>query len=90
MESLEKVIVSRWKVAGVLTLFLVALYFGFIGLVAFNKEFMAQLIVEGLSTGIVLGVLVIFSAWFLTFLYVRWANEKYDAAVKAAKARGDK
>lgn len=54
------------------------IYFGFILLIAFNKPLLGSLILPGLSLGILLGALVIVCAWILIFLYVRWANTKYD------------
>ena len=42
---------------------------------------MGKLITRGLSVGILLGVLVIIGSWLLTWVYVRWANTHYDAAV---------
>ncbi|MHC5599417.1 MAG: DUF485 domain-containing protein [Nostoc sp.] len=39
---------------------------------------MGSLVVPGLSLGILLGALVIVSAWVLIFIYVRWANSSYD------------
>ena len=35
----------------------------------------------GLSLGILLGALVIVSAWVLSFIYVRWANTHYDKII---------
>jgi uncharacterized membrane protein (DUF485 family) len=77
----------RWRVAAGLTLAMVAVYFGFILLVAFNPDLLARLVSEGLSLGIVLGALVIASAWVLTLLYVRWANTHYDPALAALRAQ---
>jgi uncharacterized membrane protein (DUF485 family) len=57
---------------------MVGIYFGFIGLIAWNKPLLGTLLVPGLSLGIALGALVIVSCWVLTWIYVRWANEKYD------------
>jgi uncharacterized membrane protein (DUF485 family) len=79
---------ARLKVAAVLTAAMVLAYFGFVGLVAFAKPAMGMLIVPGLSVGILLGAMVIVSAWVLTFLYVRWANGTYDARVAVAIDRG--
>ena len=79
---------NRVQVASVLTLCMVVAYFGFVSLVAFAKPFMAVTLVPGLSLGIVLGALVILAAWVLTFIYVRWANGRYDPAVRAALERG--
>ena len=71
----------RSRVAVVLTAAMMIIYFGFIILVAFRPELLATLIVPGLSLGILMGALVIVSAWLLTFIYVRWANTVYDAEV---------
>lgn len=71
----------RSRVAVVLTAAMMIIYFGFIVLVAFRPELLATLIVPGLSLGILMGALVIVSAWLLTFIYVRWANTVYDAEV---------
>lgn len=69
---------ARWRLAITLTAIVVVIYFGFILLIAFNKELMGRLITRGLSVGILLGVLVIISSWLTTWWYVRWANENYD------------
>ena len=47
----------------------------------------ARLVVPGLSLGILLGALVIVSAWVLIWIYVRWANTHYDAAIEALRGR---
>ena len=72
---------KRTRIATVLTLLMVIIYFGFIALVAFGKGFLASLLTPGLSWGILLGALVIVGAWVLTFVYVRWANTVYDEAI---------
>lgn len=65
-----------------LTTLMVVIYFGFIALVAFGRGFLAGLITDGLSVGILLGALVIVGAWILTYFYVRWANSVYDPAIE--------
>ena len=60
---------------------MIVLYFGFVTLIAFAKPLMGKLITRGLSIGILLGALVIVGSWLLTYIYVRWANNHYDAAV---------
>ncbi len=75
----------RWRIAIVLTLTMVAIYFGFILLVAFNKPFLGRLISPGLSVGVLFGALVIVLSWILTWVYVRWANTHYDAAIEAIR-----
>ena len=69
---------ARWRVALSLTVAMMAVYFGFILLVAFDKPLLGRLIVPGLSLGMLLGALVIVAAWVLTWVYVRWANTHYD------------
>ena len=70
---------ARWRIALSLTVAMMAVYFGCILLVAFDKPLLGSTIAPGLSLGIVLGVLVIVVAWVLTWVYVRWANTHYDS-----------
>ncbi len=76
---------KRWRVAAVLTIGMVGVYFGFIGLVAYQPALLAGLVQDGLSLGIVLGALVIVAAWVLTYVYVSWANRVYDPALAALR-----
>ena len=69
---------TRWRVALVLTTIMVIIYFGFVSLIAFDKPLLATHVTPGLTVGILLGVLVIVSTWLLTWVYVRWANTRYD------------
>jgi uncharacterized membrane protein (DUF485 family) len=62
-----------------LTAAMIALYFGFILLIAYAKPLLGRTIAPGLSLGILLGVLVIGGSWLVTWIYVRWANTHYDA-----------
>jgi len=84
-ERLRALGAARWRIAGTLTVAMMVLYFGFIGLIAFDKLFLARLVAPGLTLGILLGALVIVASWALTWVYVRWANAHYDAAVDALK-----
>lgn len=83
--ALAAVAATRWRVAIVLTVLMMAVYFGFILLVAFAKPLLGAQIVNGLSVGMLLGALVIVVAWVLTWVYVRWANRHYDAALEAMR-----
>jgi len=74
---------ARWRVAIALSLVVFALYFGFIFAVAFAKEAMAQESAPGLSLGILSGALVIVGAWITTWIYVAWANRRFDAKLSA-------
>ncbi len=77
---------QRWRFAALLTLCMVGVYFGFIGLVAFRPTLLATPLGDGLTLGIVLGALVIVAAWLLTWRYVSWANRVYDPALLALRA----
>ena len=74
---------ARWKIAGTLTAAMMLIYFGFIALIAYDKELLARSVTRGLTLGILLGALVIVASWVLTWVYVRWANAHYDTEVGA-------
>jgi len=76
---------TRWKLSITLTTIMTVVYVIFILLVAYNKPLLATVLMPGLSLGILLGVLLIFTAWGLIMIYVRWANGHYDTAVAAAR-----
>ena len=77
-EPLRTLAAARWRIALTLTTIMIVVYFGFIALIAYNREFLSTLIAPGLTVGIILGALVIVVSWLLTFVYVRWANTHYD------------
>jgi uncharacterized membrane protein (DUF485 family) len=85
LAALQAVTASRWRVAVTLTLVMMTAYFTFILLVAFNKPLLGTPIANGLSLGMLLGALVIVVAWVLTWVYVRWANTHYDAALRSLR-----
>jgi uncharacterized membrane protein (DUF485 family) len=87
-ESLRRLDSARWRMALGLTGAMVALYFGFIALVAYGGALLAIQLVPGLSLGILLGALVIVVSWLLTWVYVRWANLHYDPGIDALGRRG--
>ena len=68
-------------VAWILTLAAVAVYFGFIFLIAFRRDLVGTRITENMTWGIPLGIGVIVVSWLLTGIYVFWANRTYDAMV---------
>jgi len=80
--ALQDLARRRWRVAITLTLVMVAIYFGFILLVAYNKPLLGRLISPGLTLGVLLGALVIVLSWITTWIYVRWANTHYDKALR--------
>ena len=62
-----------------LTLAMMVVYYGFILLVAFNKEFLSQRLGDGVMTmGIPVGFGVILFTIVITAIYVRRANTEFD------------
>jgi uncharacterized membrane protein (DUF485 family) len=96
---LHAVAAKRWRIAIWLSILMLVAYYGFILLVAFDKELLSRILIDnvptalgtapGLSLGIFLGALVIVLAWVLTLIYVYWANTKYDHEIlELAHLRG--
>lgn len=86
-QALEALARAQWRLALRLTCAMLAIYLGFILLVAWAKPLLGTLLVRGLSLGILLGALVIVSAWVLIWIYVRWANRHYDEAISAIRGK---
>ena len=84
-EKFKKLVKTRWSVSFALTFLLFVVYYGYILLIAYNKEFLAEKVGVYTNYGIILGVLVIVLAWVLTFIYVLWANFSYDKRVEELK-----
>jgi uncharacterized membrane protein (DUF485 family) len=84
-----KLVRQKNAVTVVLTIVQLALYFGFIGLIAYNKPFLGEKISadSAITVGIPIAVGVIFLSWILTGIYVVWANNRYDAMVKGVRER---
>ena len=78
---LTRVAAARWRLAVGLTAAMTLIYVGFILLIAFNKPLLGTILMPGLSLGILLGVLIIVTAWVLIMIYVRWTNTHYDHRV---------
>lgn len=79
---------ARRRVALGLTSAVILLYFGFISLIAWNKPLLGTELTPGLSLGILLGALVIVTCWIFTYLYIRWANRKFDPELAAIAEDG--
>ncbi len=76
---------QRNNLARTLTVVMLAIYFGFILLVAFAPGFLGAPLAAGVVTtvGIPVGVLVIASTFLLTGIYVAKANTTFDALSQA-------
>ena len=73
---------SRYSI--IMAIVSAAAYYGFILLVAFNKELLGQKLGAGVTTlGVPLGVGVILFTIMLTWIYVRRANTEFDATNEA-------
>lgn len=70
---------SRNRLALILTVVMLVVYYGFILLIAFDKALLGQKIGSGaISLGIPLGLGVIFTAIAVTGIYVYRANGEFD------------
>lgn len=73
---------SRYSI--IMAIVSAAIYYGFILLVAFDKELLAKKVGAGVtSLGVPLGVGVIAITIILTWIYVRRANTEFDATNEA-------
>ena len=71
---------TRNTYANILTIAMMIAYFGFILLVAFNKQFLATKVATGavMSVGIPMGIGVLVFTIVITTIYVRRANSEFD------------
>ncbi|KWT95086.1 MAG: DUF485 domain-containing protein [Nitrospirota bacterium] len=81
----KKLTGQKSTISLVLTILELTFYFGFIGLIAFNKPFLSSMLTERITIGIPIAVGVIVMSWILTGIYVRWANNTYDVLVKKVR-----
>lgn len=71
---------KRNKFGWMLTILMLIVYYGYIALIAFNKEFLSQPMGSGVTTiGIPIGMGVIIFTIVITGIYVARANKEYDA-----------
>ncbi|WP_019905464.1 DUF485 domain-containing protein [Methylobacterium sp. 77] len=82
----KELVHERTRFGWTLTILMLLVYFGFIGLIAFDKSLLAVKIGGGTaSLGLVLGVAVIVFAFILTGIYVQRANGRFDDLTAALK-----
>ena len=75
----QQLVKTRSRYSWFLTFVMMFMYFGFICLVAFNKDFLATPIGSGVTTlSIPIGIGMILFTIILTGLYVRRANTEFD------------
>ena len=70
---------TRSRYGWTLAILMLVVYYGYIGLIAFYKEFLAKPMGAGVTTiGIPIGMAVIVFSIVITGLYVRRANGEFD------------
>lgn len=75
----QQLVKTRSRYSWTLTALMLLVYFGFIYLVAFHKEFLARPIGSGVTTlSIPIGLGVIIFTIIITAIYVRRANSEFD------------
>ena len=74
---------TRRRYGWTLAILMLVVYYGYIGLIAFDKEFLAKPMGAGVTTiGIPIGMAVIVFSIVITGLYVRRANGEFDAMTR--------
>jgi uncharacterized membrane protein (DUF485 family) len=81
----QQLVSERTRFGWTLTILMLIVYFGFIGLIAFDKSLMAVKVGGTASLGLFMGVFVILFAFALTGVYVARANTRFDALSEALK-----
>ena len=70
---------KRNKLGLTLTVLMLVVYYGYVALIAFDKEFLAQPIGAGVTTlGIPIALFVIVFTVAITLFYIRRANNEFD------------
>ena len=78
---------KRWRVALALTTLMLLAYFGFLLMVAYDKDFFKQKIGDVTTLAIPIGIGLIIFAWLMTGIYTYWANNYYDSEVEELKKK---
>ena len=86
--SYHELVRVRSRFGWTLTALMMLVYYGYILLIAFNKEFLATKTGAGVMTwGMPIGLFVIVFTVLITGVYVRRANKQYDDLTQAIQAR---
>jgi uncharacterized membrane protein (DUF485 family) len=79
-EAIQVVALRRSRMAWLLTVILLVVYFGYLLLSAFARGFMAIQVMNGITVAIVVAFVSIVVPWILAWIYLSWANRHHDAA----------
>lgn len=82
-KEFKQLVTRRWTIAIILTALVFITYYGFILVVGLSKATFAQKIGAVTTLGIPVAIAVIIISFFLTFMYVIWANSTYDSLASA-------
>jgi uncharacterized membrane protein (DUF485 family) len=75
----QELVSKRNSYGWMMTIVMLVVYYGYILLIAFNKEFLSQKLGAGVtSIGIPIGVGVILFTIIITGIYIRRANTEFD------------
>jgi uncharacterized membrane protein (DUF485 family) len=88
-QEFRNLVVVRWRISLLLTALLFVLYYGYIILIATNRQLVSRPVQGSTTAGILIAAAVIIGAWALTAAYVVWANRHYDPAVARLRARAE-
>jgi uncharacterized membrane protein (DUF485 family) len=84
MPHYQQLVRDRTRFGWLLAFAMLIVYYGFILLIAFNKEALSVPLAGGATTtGIPVGLFVIVFTVLITGMYVRHANHRYDELVAA-------
>jgi uncharacterized membrane protein (DUF485 family) len=83
----HRLVAHRWRVSLLLTALLFVLYYGYILLIATNRQLVSRPVSGSTTAGILIAAAVIAGAWVLTAAYVVWANRQYDPAAARLRSR---
>jgi cation/acetate symporter len=77
----EQLVTTRGRFAWTLAIAVLAVFYGFVMLVAFRPALLGARVAEGsvLTVGVAAGLFIFVSFWALTALYVHRANTEFDA-----------
>lgn len=79
--SFREIVRSKNVISLILTFLELFIYFGFVLLVAYKKDFLGQKLYGSVTVGIPIGIGVIVLSWLLTGIYILWSNKVYDEKV---------
>lgn len=76
----DQLVARRTRFAGILSLIVLVIFYGFVMVVAFNPSVIGERIAEGstLTVGVLSGLFMFIFFWVLTAIYVRRANSEFD------------